>query len=445
MLASISRWHRRLSLLAGVALLLWASSGLLHPLMSWTNPRPAAFAPPAGEPLALPAQAPSALLEAEPAGIVRLLSQGGQSLWQVASADRQQLRYVNADTGEPVPEADRVRAVQLARHYTGLQSAALSEVRYITQYDREYPAVNRLLPVWRVEFADERGLTAYVHTGEDRLASLTDRRKRVLLTLFQTVHTLDFLEGVEGLRLGLILAAVGSVLAMAMLGLAMLLGRRGRPGAPAMRRRHRLLAWVAWVPVLMFSVSGLFHLLRLSPLLQQAPPAVHASVQGAVVWPAELQGARSLTLLPLGPGAGEGRAVWRARFGPQSLALYDARSGERLAGGDAELARWLAGTPASGPATRQAGFSPEYGFANKRLPVWRVEQPDGLAFIDTAFGLVAARVGPLDVAEQWTFSSLHKWQLLDFLGKAWRDAVLSAGALLGMLAALFGLALRRRR
>ena len=445
MLASVSRWHRRLSLLAGVALLLWAASGLLHPLMSWTNPRAAAFAPPAGEPLALPAQAPSALLEAEPAGIVRLLSQGGQSLWQVASADRQQLRYVNADTGEPVPDADRVRAVQLARHYTGLQSAALSEVRYITQYDREYPAVNRLLPVWRVEFADERGLTAYVHTGEDRLASLTDRRKRVLLTLFQTVHTLDFLEGVEGLRLGLILAAVGSVLAMAMLGLAMLLGRRGRPGAPAMRRRHRLLAWVAWVPVLMFSVSGLFHLLRLSPLLQQAPPAVHASVQGAVAWPAELQGARSLALLPLGPGAGEGRAVWRARYEPQSLALYDARSGERLAGGDAELARWLAGTPASGPATRQAGFSPEYGFANKRLPVWRVEQPDGLAFIDTTFGLVAARVGPLDVAEQWTFSSLHKWQLLDFLGKAWRDAVLSAGALLGMLAALFGLALRRRR
>ncbi len=445
MLATVSRWHRRLSLLAGIALLLWASSGLLHPLMSWTNPRAAAFAPPVGEPLELPAQAPSALLEAEPAGIVRLLSQGGQSLWQLASADRQRLRYVNAATGEPVPEADRVRAVQLARHYTGLQSAALSEVRHVTQYDREYPAVNRLLPVWRVEFADERGLTAYVHTGEDRLASLTDRRKRVLLTLFQTVHTLDFLDGIEGLRLGLVLAAVGSVLAMAMLGLAMLLGRRGRPGAPAMRRRHRLLAWLAWVPVLMFSASGLFHLLRLSPLLQQAPPPVHASVQGAVAWPAELQGARALTLLPLGGREGEGGAVWRARYGPQSLALYDARSGERLAGGEAGLAQRLAGSTTSAGATRQAGFSPEYGFANKRLPVWRVEQPDGLAFVDTAFGLVAARVGSLDVAEQWSFSTLHKWQLLDFLGKAWRDAVLSAGAVLGMLAALFGLALRRRR
>jgi hypothetical protein len=440
--ALLSRWHRRLSLVAGVALLLWAASGLLHPLMSWTNPRPAAFAPPVGEPLQLPALAPSALVAAEPAGILRLLEQGGRTLWQLASEDRQRLRYVDAHTGEELPDADRVRAVQLARHYSGLQSAPLAEVRHITHFDREYPSVNRLLPVWRVEFADERGLTAYVHTGEDRLASLTDRRKRLLLTLFQTVHTLDFLEGVEGLRLGLVLAAVGSVLATAMLGIGLLLGRRGRSGAPALRRRHRLLAWAAWLPVLMFSVSGLFHLLRLSSLLQPAPAAVHATLQGTLAWPAaELAGARSLSLLPLG----DGQAVWRARFGPRSLALYDARSGERLAGGDAALAQRLAGSGTGGVARLQPGFSGEYGFANKRLPVWWVERPGELAFVDTAFGQVVTRVGPLDVAEQWTFSSLHKWQLLDFLGKAWRDAILSAGALLALVTGLFGLAIRLRR
>lgn len=438
MLATLTRWHRRLSLLAGVALLLWASSGLLHPLMSWTNPRPAAFAPPVGEPLELPAQAPAQLL-AEPAGLLRLLWQGGSVQWQWASPDRQRLRYFDARTGLEQPDADRARAVQLARHYTGLAEAPLREVREITRFDREYPAVNRLLPVWRVEFSDPRGLTAYVHTGEDRLASLTDRRKRVLLTLFQTVHTLDFLESVEGLRLGLILAAVGSVLAMAMVGLGLLLGRRGRAAAPTPRRRHRQLAWLAWVPVLMFSVSGLFHLLRQSPLLQDSPSTPPLAVQGALAWPAELQGARSLSLLPL-PGGG---ALWRARYGPQELALFDARSGEPLAGGEAELARRLAG--GTGTATRQTGFSGEYAFANKRLPVWRVQGQGELLFVDTAFGLVSARTRPLDVAEQWTFSSLHKWQLLDPLGKAWRDAILSLGALLGILAAGFGLALRGRR
>ena len=58
MLARLTRWHRRLSLLAGVALLLWAASGLLHPLMSWTNPRAAAFAPPKTVVHPVPAGAP---------------------------------------------------------------------------------------------------------------------------------------------------------------------------------------------------------------------------------------------------------------------------------------------------------------------------------------------------------------------------------------------------
>lgn len=312
--ALVMRWHRRLSLLAGVALLLWAASGLLHPLMSWTNPRPAAFAPPVGEPLQLPAAAPSALLAAEPAGLLRLLRQDGRSLWQWSSADRMRLRYVDASDGSELPQADRERALLLARHYTGLSSAPLRSAVEVRAYDREYPSVNRLLPVWRVEFDDPRGLTAYVHTGEDRLASLTDRRKRLLLTLFQTVHTLDFLDGAEGLRLGLILAAVGSVLATAMLGMTLLLRLRRR-AMPAARRWHRQLAWLAWLPVLMFSVSGLFHLLRQSPLLRPAPPAVTVSVSGALAWPAELQGARSLSLLPLADGA----AVWRARHDATTL------------------------------------------------------------------------------------------------------------------------------
>ncbi|WP_240433637.1 PepSY domain-containing protein [Solimonas sp. K1W22B-7] len=431
------RWHRRLSLLAGVSLLLWASSGLLHPLMSWTNPRPAAMAPPVGEPLDLPAQPP---VLAEPAGILRLLRQDGRVLWQRASSDRQQLRYVDAASGEPVAGADRERAILLARHYTGLAVEPLASVVEVRHYDREYPAVNRLLPAWRVEFADARGLTAYVSTGEDRLASLTDRRKRLLLTLFQTVHTLDFLDGAEGLRLGLGLSAVGSVLAMAMLGIGLLLRLRRRSAAPQARRWHRGLAWIAWAPVLMFSASGLFHLLRLSPLLLPAPAVPAQAVQGPLSWPGELAGARSLSLLPLG----EGSAVWRARYDAKRLRLFDARSGAPLAD-EAALARRLAGAGASADARLQAGFSDEYGFANKRLPVWRIEGEGERVFVDTAFGLVAARAGGLDVAEQWSFSSFHKWQFLDPLGKAWRDAILSLGAVLGLLAAGFGLSLRRRR
>jgi hypothetical protein len=365
-------------------------------------------------------------------------------LWQVASPDRQRLDYFDAATGASVSDADRDRAVLLARHYTGLDEVPLLSVERITAFSRDYPAVNRLLPVWRVAFERGDGLEAWVDTEEDRLASLSDRRKRVLQGLFQTVHTLDFLDGLEGLRLGLIVAAVGSVLAMAMLGMGLLWHVRRRSALSGVRRWHRSLAWVVWVPVLMFSISGLFHVLRMSPALQPDDPP--ARVPGVATHalrspPASMDQVRSLSLLPLPDGG----AVWRGRRSPTELEIADALSGRPLAGGDPALALRLASASPPAWLRLQTAFSGEYGFAYKRLPVWRLETDTELVFVDVVTGQVAVRIGTLDRAEQWSFSTLHKWQFLDPLGRVWRDGIMVCGVLLSLLAAAAGLVLRLRR
>lgn len=447
MTAFVMRWHRRLSLLAGVALLLWASSGLLHPLMSWTNPRPAAFAPPVGELMTLP-QRPLAELLGEQGvarvGFARLLLQQGHLLWQVASPDRQRLDYFDAASGGSLPDADRDRAVLLARHYTGLDDAPLRSVERISAFSRDYPAVNRLLPVWRVAFERDDGLEAWVDTEEDRLASLSDRRKRALQGLFQVVHTLGFLDGLEGLRLGLIATTVGSVLAMGMLGMGLLWRLRRRTAIPGARRWHRGLAWVVWVPVLMFSVSGLFHLLRMSPALQpeDLPERVTGvATQALLSPPASMDQVRSLSLLPLPDGS----AVWRGRRSPTELEIADALGGQPLTGGDPALALRLASASPPALLRLQTAFSGDYGFAYKRLPVWRLETDTELVFVDAVTGQVAVRIGALAQAEQWSFSTLHKWQFLDPLGRAWRDGIMVSAVLLALLAAVAGLLLRPRR
>lgn len=447
MAVSVRQWHRRLSLLAGVALLLWASSGLLHPLMSWTNPRPAAFVPPVGEPMTLPQRPLAELLQQQGVaemGVVRLLLQEGRLLWQVASPDRQRLDYFDAASGAVVSTADRDRAVMLARHYSGLDDAPLRSVERIDAFSRDYPAVNRLLPVWRVAFERDDGLEAWVETGEDRLASLSDRRKRVLQGLFQAVHTLDFLDGLEGLRLGLIVAAAGSVLAMAMLGMGLLWRHHGRTAISGARRWHRGLAWVVWAPVLMFSISGLFHLLRMSPAMQPENPPERVpgvATQALLSPPASMDQVRSLSLLPLPDGG----AVWRGRRSPTELEIADALGGRPLTGGDPALALRLASASPPALLRLQTAFSGEYGFAYKRLPVWRLETAAELVFVDAVTGQVAARIGALDRAEQWSFSALHKWQFLDPLGRAWRDGIMVSGVLLALLAAVAGLLLRQRR
>ncbi len=440
------RWHRRLSWVAGMTLLLWAGSGLLHPLMSWTNPRPVASSPPAldAEPSIdqlQPLESVLRGLDVREIGYARLLWQDGAWLWQWADADRMEWQYADALTGQLRADADRRRAELLARHFSGAAESVVDAER-LTRFSGEYPAVNRLLPVWRIRFDRSDRLSVYVHTGEDRLGALNDRRKNWLLRVFQAVHTLAWLDAVEWLRLPLIAAAVLSAVAMAMLGMAMLRTPAAKAGVPPpVRRLHRLLAWVIWAPALMLGCSGLFHLLTQSPLQAAVTAPGPAYAVDRLHTPVRLEpSVQSITLLPVSAV----EALWRIEAAG-SLRLLEAASGRERRGGEAELAAALVGLPATAMATPQSGFSDEYGFANKRLPVWRLRSGDRLLFVDGRAGVVAARVDPLDVVEQRSFSLLHKWQFLNPLGHAVRDLILSLAALLLIAAAVAGLMLRARR
>jgi len=63
-------------------------------------------------------------------------------------------------------------------------------------------------------------------------------------------------------------------------------------------------------------------------------------------------------------------------------------------------------------------FEGEYGFFNKRLPVWRVayDTPDHVAYyVETSSGALAALVRDCDRMEGWSFSTLHKFHWLGAL------------------------------
>lgn len=423
--------------------MVWATSGLLHPLMSALGPRAVATSPPAGEPLGQPATTLAEVLHRQqvgPIGHARLLRQDGELLWQWTDAQRSQWHYASASDGSLRPEADARRAEWLARHYSGEARAPVVDARLLTSFDTGYPAVNRLLPVWRLRFGRDDALTAYVHTGEDRLAALNDRRRTVLLMLFQALHTLHWLDGAEALRLPLIGVAVLSVLATTMLGLALVLLRPSRTGAGPLRRGHRCLALVVWLPALMFGLSGLFHLTVQTPLRGAAAPAPAAMSASASVLP-DLPGAfdgLSLLVLP-----GEAGGLWRIQRAA-TVDWYSARDGQAVETSEAAVAARIAGLPPGTPADYQARFSDEYGFANKRLPVWRLEGGGRSFFVDLASGQVAAEVRQLDVLEQRSFSTLHKWQFLDSIGRGPRDTILAIAAVLLLITAGLGWRLRSR-
>ena len=117
-----------------------------------------------------------------------------------------------------------------------------------------------------------------------------------------------------------------------------------------------------------------------------------------------------------------------------------------------EYVRVLAAGAAAGakaltcePITR---FTDEYGFAQKRLPVYRLQfsTPDHLAvYIDPVDAAVAAVVRDLDRAEGFSFGYLHKAHWLDLFGKDVRDALMGLFALLIFVMTCFGLSFLRRK
>ena len=432
--------HTRLAWVAGLVAMAWAATGFLHPIMSWTAPRPAVQAPPAQT---LPLSgliAPGPLLAQ--AGLaetrqVRLADVEGSLVWFAATPEGGGRIALDARTGAPAPEAERTHAIALARHYAGLADTPVRSARLITAFSTDYPSVNRLLPVWEVTFDTPDALALYVDTGMDRLAAVTNTPRRILLSVFQNVHTLKFLERWEPVRLAVITLLIGTVMAMTIAGAAMLLSGRGR----GMRRVHRALAWAALVPTLMFTGSGLFHLFMTNSLSPRPEPTA-SLFRTADLPPPPRAGNAMMRFGALAASAGPSGPLWRVEA---------AGTGHYLGGAagltDADHARALAGAAPDAAVSRVERFGGDYGFINKRLPVWRVETADGPVFVDVREGLIAASgvASPLARMEDWTFDTLHKWHFLDPLGRRNRDYGTMAATLVILTTAGFGLALAARR
>ena len=372
----------------------------------------------------------------------------GRPAVQVLPVGAGERRYLDAVSGQLIAGADQARASALARHYSGEQTATVRDVRLVEHFDRDYPWINRLLPVWAVAFDGEAGVRVYVDTGGDRLGTMSSASKRYWQGLFQTLHTLSFIE-VPYLRPAAIGLMVGVLFATAALGSTLLFRRGGsQPGL----RFHRRLAYVALLPALLFPATGLFKLVvgQLSYAPLPTPPQIAAS---------------SLTSLPFAAGDGalleavavplRGSApVWRVAAAQDEATAIHLRSadGAAIDGDDGALAQRIAAAvfdkPVAEPLTELRRFDRDYGFANKRLPVWKAAGPDGRDwYFETRSGLVAAQIGGLPQLQAQVFDLLHKGQLFNRLGLSLgqRDLLMSALAASLVLTALLGLLLRERR
>jgi uncharacterized iron-regulated membrane protein len=480
---TLIKWHGRLGLIAAVALMLSSLSGMLHPLMVRLQPAPAKTALDHRVPALDEAMAPGRLLatnDISEMNDLRIVHWAGESYYQVTLTPMGPRHYFRAIDGALLADGDRKYAEHLAREFVGEAKAPVRGATIIDAFDWEYPRINRLLPVWRVEFDRPDKMRAYVDTRTGRLGTLVNRTKAFSSVEFAILHRWQWLEAISPvarvIALSLILAAAITV---TLSGIWLYVARWSQiSGRWNLRRVHRVWGISVSLASLIFVLSGGYHLLYMgirgdAGERAPAPIELHRAAD-LKISPAEalkksgFEAVEAISLARLGgrtyyrvqpalPRAGtahhhgghipHGKVTPGQVGAPPAPAFVSALDGEILSDGlsrfAAEIARNAVAAEPVGKAASITEFDQEYGFAFKRLPVLRVNFAGNVAaYVDPADGAIAAVIDSRDFAEGWIFGNIHKldW-LINFAGTAGRDLVAALLALALAITAFLGIAL----
>jgi len=481
--ALLFRAHRWAGVIACAGVLMWALSGVLHPVMTRLQPRAVTFSPPVQVLQLDHVQPLSEVLRKNGIDAIdwfRLVNWPAGQHYQVALPGRAELVYLDAASGLPLAGGDQSYAAYLARHYLGDGDSEILEIRSVGEFGSEYSYVNRLLPAYRVSFDRDDAMRVYVDTASSRLGALVDRKKAWFSAYFQALHSWTFLESWPLLRIMIMVFLLGAALLTAVLGVWMFAAKAGSGNRRSgLRRWHRFSAIGVAVATGTFTFSGAYHLLadaaREPPEIQHRDTGFRAA--DFVAGSGELLAAVSGTQAVRGvtPARIDGKVYYRIEPVPAQFAhnahdhsktdakttanatqalFANAAEGKLLDDGELQYAKGLAGRfsglspghiAAVSEVTRFAG---EYGFVFKRLPVMRVaysEPGNPRYYVEPRTGALAARIDDGDAREGWTFAYLHKFEWLSPLGTLFRDGVAMLFALGNALVAALGLALFLRR
>lgn len=487
-------WHRWLGILTCIGIILWAVSGISHPIMSRLQPSPVAFSAPSAQfDLKHAIHIKSVLSQYGISNVqhISLAQFDGASYYRVSVDPNQPARYFDLVTGVELYHGDAAYAQYLAKHFTGKKAKDIREVALITSFSDDYHEVNRLLPVWRIAFSNNQHLRAYIDTEQSRLATLVNDRRYWLTRLFQFGHNWSFLAGAPLWQVSMAAIVLCAVLMSAFSGLYIYfkLGKaKQRLATKPLRHWHRRLGLLVSFSALIFASSGLFHLImsyqqqkeaitlpvenvsieQLSDMVWQkivSKPLAKLDLIGHdnhLYWQVLSLSTAAKNQMPISQVAILASEKAHAEHAPHVNmdtkvmpyllpAEYESENNPIQSIEDFAKSKVLSlGAAANSEVVSTAWitqFKNEYGFIFKRLPVIKVQMKDKdntRYYVEPATGALSAKVRDIDGVEGFVFAYLHKWSF-DFLNKNVRDIMVSLFALANIVVAFMGLVLFYRR
>ena len=484
----IYKWHRKLSIIVVVPVLLWAISGFMHPIM--TNIRPG---------IATQALA----LRAIDSNKIKI------SLKDALLSNRIDT-INNTITGKVLFNGDELYAIYLAKYFlnggkckenkgneaTGNStddccsnlSAALrnsedgisvKSVNRVTNFDGEYKYINRLLPAYKVAFKRADGIRIYVDTEQSRFSLAVDNKRAVFNTFFGLFHTWDWLNFLgKGKELVILFFSLLAFI-IAVMGIVIFFFTKTKKsnGNSYMRTKwlHRITAISASLFTLLFSFSGAYHAYSKWSEKEHNTQAFHKNYASAAI------NLEIKDLLKAAPSGGfynigittiHDQVYWQLYLSSKeaqskkkkdlmksmsvsgtSIAYVSAADYTTLKNGDELYATALAKKfntkdSVGNPGTLVTKFTDEYNFADKRLPVWKISfngSDNKRLYIETQTGVLAKAVADGELYEGYSFALFHKHHFMDFAGKSWRDASTMFWAFIQVVMVVIGLSLWIKR
>lgn len=188
--------HRWLGLAFSLSILMSTLSGVLHTVMTRTQPPPPQARPSGG------ALAPSGItcsvaeaiakLGADAADVraVNVRGIGGEPWYQIYTA-KGIPRYLSAKDGREDASQDERYAAEIATGFLG--GAAIEKSNFLTAFTGEYINIFRILPVYRFDSPDGKGTRVYVSTTTGSVTRHTDNRRQFEADVFSNFHKLAFI------------------------------------------------------------------------------------------------------------------------------------------------------------------------------------------------------------------------------------------------------------
>ncbi|MFV5593874.1 PepSY domain-containing protein [Acinetobacter junii] len=482
-LKKLLKFHRGFGMVLGILVLMWSLTGVLHPIMSATQPQPAKRMPPSQQldlrdglsvPQVLEMQK---ITEFSALQVIELNKD--LIAYRVLKPNQNIAEYFDLHTGQLIEDAELKDAKRLAVWYTSLSQQQIISAELVTQFSDDYPSVNLLLPVWRVDF--DTGLRAYVDPAQSRLATISNDQKMWMARIFRLGHTWTWGDQPWTGQSFLMQIALISILTLTLMGIGLFFKihnrKNHRLGKKPIRFFHRYLGISLSVFILLWVFSGFYHVWHKKPELINIQPIFHTQDLNPEAWQLAVQRPiQRLNLVPIAFNQNQAHAGWmvqltgkpqlqgsmtaakehdhhhRAKDAAPTIELIDAKHARKL--NPLEQSKYLAAYYLNLPlehftqSSWVTRFGGEYGFINKRLPVIKVETNlnDQLRlYIEPSSGVIAEQVNQQDAIEGFSFAYLHKWTWLP-IDKTLRDILLATIAGLITVLVILGsvLAIRKR-